>query len=252
MKVYPLPLGWFVNQLSNNEHFTFAKYGDGEWRTILGGKYMYGHNKNGCTFTPELSAELRHVLRFAKYEHGRQGMLRIARRTLGGEIGKYLKGNGIAYRWYDGDVLLNNALNGNLLPFIEALRKRRVLVVGQPSLRNLGIVGFFRPVTFYHPPAQNAVNDRIAIVNNINHIVDQYNIDVVLWSCGMHSKVFIHDIWKAKGGLVTQIDCGSMWDGFVGGNSNRSYIKKGRVRWQGLKDVYAGKRKKQPGETFRK
>ena len=76
MKIKYLPLDWFVNQLKNSQPFTFARYGDGEWLTILG---FYGmHNSNGCTFTKELSDDMRVALkRHNPYHHA---ILKIARR----------------------------------------------------------------------------------------------------------------------------------------------------------------------------
>ena len=86
MEVKKLPLDHYVDLMKNNEPFAFARYGDGEWLTILG--YIGWRNSNGCTFTQALSDDLKKVLiNQHPYCHA---ILNIARRKKGKEIQKFL------------------------------------------------------------------------------------------------------------------------------------------------------------------
>jgi hypothetical protein len=247
-RIIHLPVEWFTNSLHDGKPFSFARYGDGEWRAIIGGKYLGLKNSNGCTFSEKLSNALRTVLRNNKpYMHG---ILRIAINQHRKEIEQYILKNDCKVDWYKGDKLLEESLKGNIFPFVRELRERRLLMVGQQFLRELGPMGFFKPVTFVHTPPSNAIEHKKEILGKIRSTINQYNIDTILWSSGLHTKVFIDDLYDDIGNGITMIDCGSMWDGYMRIPS-RTYIRRGHVDWDGLVAVNTGKRKKIKGEQFR-
>lgn len=255
MEVKPLPLNWFVEQLKNSQPFTFARYGDGEWLTILG---FYGmHNSNGCTFTKELSDDMREVLkRHNPYHHA---ILKIARRErpvpfngqltpYGGPIiDQWLEDNDIKIDWYNGDVLLEESLKGNLFPLIEQIRTKRVLYVGNKRLRGLNKrgVGFFPYHAYIEPPPRNAHLAKDEILKAIFKTVRKNKIDFIGWSSGLAAKVFIDEVYM-KFPEVTNIDFGSMFDGYfrpmenVQPTGSRSYIRKGGYNWRELLEKNTG------------
>jgi len=55
-----LPLSYFTDKLNDGEPFTFSRWGDGEWRSVL---YCKGQNCDGHQFFPLMRRELRNVLR---------------------------------------------------------------------------------------------------------------------------------------------------------------------------------------------
>lgn len=249
MKIKPLPLKWFVNQLKNSQPFTFARYGDGEWLTILG---FYGmHNSNGCTFTKPLSDDMRGVLkRNHPYHHA---ILKVARRErpvpfqgkptpYGGPIiDKWLQFNEINIDWYNGDVLLEESLKGNIFPLIEQIREKRVLYVGNERLRDLNLrgKGFFPYYDYVEPPPQNAHKVKGRLLKLIFRAIERHKIDFIGWSSGLAGKVFIDEVYM-RYPEITQIDFGSMFDGYFKPMSNvipggsRSYIRKGGYNWEKL------------------
>jgi len=238
----------FVDKLQNGEPFSFARYGDGEWFTIFGGRYIGMHNSNGCTFTTHLSDCLRQVLDDQNpYMHA---TLRIAHRKLGDRIGGFLEHRGVALRWYRGDVLLDQSLKGNLWPLVRELQKKRILFVGPNHLRGIDEM-FFQYVDFINPPKRNAIMSRHILVPAILRSIKDKKIDVVAWCCGLHTKVFINDIWKEYGDRITQIDFGSMFDGYFAVGS-RSYVRRGLILWNDLQQVNGGHRERRAGETFRR
>lgn len=259
MQITNLPLSHYVQLLKDNQPFTFARYGDGEWLTILG---FYGlHNSNGCTFTKELSDDLRAVLaRQNPYYHA---ILKVAKKERDvsyndkkvpyglSSIEKFLDDNAVTMDWYNGDVLLNANLAGKLWPLIEQIRERRVLYVGNERLRGLNYrgIGFFGYVTYLEVPPQNTHRVKGEIVRDVLHYIDRYHIDFIGWSAGLSSKVFIDEVWMMHPG-VTQMDLGSIFDGYfeplphikaMGRSGSRSYIRKGGYDWQKLLRQNTGK-----------
>ncbi len=249
MRINPLPLSWFVNKLKNNEPFTFARYGDGEWLTIL--EFLGMKNSNGCTFTEDLSRDMRAVLRRENpYYHA---ILKIAKRERpvsfkgqpvpygGSVIDKWLKANDVWLAWYDGDVLLEESLKGNLFPLIEQVRERRVLYVGNERLRGLNMrnAGFFPYLAYVEPPPRDAHRVIDQLLKDIFSAIRRNRIDFIGWSSGLASKVMIDEVFM-KYPEISQIDFGSMFDGYfeplptVNPNGSRSYIRRGKYDWDDL------------------
>jgi len=247
-------LKYYVTRLKTNQPFAVSRYGDGEWKTILigdpGGE-LNGHNSNGCTFTRRLSNELRRVLRVQYPPPFEYGLLRIANRKLGKDIKYFMSRTNLSkIKFTYADIMLHRNLDGSFLPFLKEMRKKKVLYVGPQHCRRLGAKGFFDLVEFVDIPQHNSSNDKKRIVNEILRKIKEHNVDVVGFSAGIHAKIFIADVWGNTKGRVTLIDFGSMWDGFFGVPS-RSYVRRGKVDFRGLLEVYTGKRKAKKGESFR-
>lgn len=223
------PLAHYVDAIRSGNPFSFARYGDGEWHTILG--HIGMRNSNGCTFTQELCDALRHVLHKAHpYEHS---ILRVARRKLGPEIQNYIIDNEVRIQWTLGDVILDASLKGGIFPLIKELRQRRILYVGPKHCRRLDDIGFFRYIDFIQPPPRNSIQVRHQLIPRIIKSVRQNKIEVIGYSAGLASKVFIDDVYGILHGDIIQIDFGSMFDGYLNIPS-RSYIRRGRVNFTNL------------------
>lgn len=263
MHIIRLPIYELVYKLKERIPFTFARYGDGEWLTILG--FVGKQNSNGCTFTKALQKDLQAVLlRNNPYYHT---ILKVAKkeRTVfyNGKdrhygwlvIQKYLIDNGLSnMSWYDGDVLLNTMLAGKLFSLVEQIRQRRVLYVGNERLRGINMrgIGFFPYVTYIQPPPKNSHEDKARILNEVFAAVKKHSIDFVGWSAGLAAKVFIDETFMKYPG-VTQIDFGSSFDGYFeplnhitnrprNNTGSRSYIRKGGYDWKLLLKQNIGKR----------
>lgn len=270
--VIELPLSYYVDKLRNNEPFIFARYGDGEWLTILGHSTL--RNSNGCSFTSELSLAL---IRAIENQHGFRTMLKvnhsqppiikgywdkddqfieyhyallhITRRKQGGKIVKWLTDNNITMSWYNGDIFLDESLEGNLFPLIEQIRKRRVLYVGNERLRHLRMnrAGFFPYAAYVEPPIQNAFEKRERVLNQVYGAIKKEKIDFIGWSSGLAAKYFIDQVYQSYP-EITQLDFGSLFDGYFkplahieamkhrkkGGVGSRSYIRSGNYDFREL------------------
>ena len=180
------------------------------------------------------------------YHHA---ILRIARRERkvsyqgkqyqygGSAIEKWLRHNEITLDWYDGDILLEESLKGKLFPLIEQIREKRVLHVGNHRLRGLNMrgIGFFPYVTYVEPPPTNTHEVIDAVLHDIYRAINKYDIELVGYSAGLAGKVIMDEVFM-RFPEVTQIDFGSMFDGYfrpmphVSPAGSRSYIRKGGAR----------------------
>lgn len=270
MKIKKRPLGYYVNKLKRRQPFAFARYGDGEWLTILG--YTGRRNSNGCTFTEELCRDLRQVLKNAyPYDHGVLKVALTKKRFYDWHdrskvhefdarkrIDRWLRDNDIQIGWVNGDVLLEQALKGNLFPLIEQIREYRVLYVGNERLREINMrgAGFFPYVAYVQPPPQNAHEVKEGLLREVWSQIEQHKIEFIGWSSGLASKVFIDETY-ARFPEITQIDFGSSFDGYfaplahVKPTGSRSYIRKGNYDWAALRQVNTGEREKEEGEMFK-
>ena len=261
MKIITKSLKSYVNLLKKNKPFALARYGDGEWLTILG--YHHLHNSNGCTFSPELSNALRCVLhRENDYFHA---ILKVAKRERQvpdengkpkdyglSAISKFLEDNTILMNWYDGDVMLEEMLKGRLFPLIEQLREKRVMYVGNERLRGLNMrgAGFFPYVAYVEPPPLNAYTHKDEILTRVFKAIGKAKVDIIGWSSGLASKVFIDETYM-RFPEITQIDFGSLYDGYFepldhikakprNNTGSRSYIRKGGYNWNRLRLLNTG------------
>lgn len=222
MKRIPLSIEWFTNQLKENNNFSFARYGDGEFAAVFDD---YITNADGVKIDAGLGKQLRAVLRQNQpYYHG---LLKIAMTAYSNKI----KENYNHIQWYNGDLLLGQFLEGKGKPLIQELRKKRILYVGGSHCRGLN-QGFFDYVHFIEVPKSTAHKEDKS--QEIIKAVKDYHIDVVGYSAGMASNIWINNVYSELKTDITQIDFGSLWDGFMG-RVSRSYIKSDKVDWNELR-----------------
>lgn len=221
MKRIPLSINFFSQQLQQNKHYSFARYGDGEMAAILG---HYIKNADGVVIDASLQKQLAYVLlRQQPYYHG---LLRIALTHYGPEIRK----DWGFIAWYNGDMLLHQFLNGEGKPLLDQLQEKRILYVGAKHIKKLNL---FPIVSYLETPESTA--HKLDYSGNVIDAVHKYNIDFVGYSAGMASNLWISRVYDELGTTITQMDFGSLWDGFCGIVS-RSYIK--NTDFDKLKELY--------------
>lgn len=217
MNVLPLDISFFVDALAHNEPVSFARYGDGEMYAIF---KMNGENCDHCQYFPELGEALATTLR-QPYDY-LHGIAPKVMRHRGNGITEasvaWIEKHSRVKEWYDTEVFLTASLNGNLKPFMDELKQKHVILVGNNRLIDVP----FRYDLFIEVPPVNAwlsyqdIHDRIK--------ADLYRVDVVLFSAGMCTKVLIHDFFPMCGQTKFLLDMGSIFDMYVGIDS-RSYAR---------------------------
>jgi hypothetical protein len=201
-----------IDKIVNNVPFSFSRWGDGEFYCMLGNK---GKNCDGHMYFKGLRERLLEVIESSpEYYTGLQG---LANRLLC-ENPEYI--NLITpVNWCYSDILHEESQNGNLDRFVRAMNGKHKIVVGNKYLKDL-------PFKF----------DHVVIPENncwLNVAETQYKISnlsrygsIILYSASMMSNVLIDRLHNEE---YTQIDCGSIWDPYVG-RRIRGYQRKMSIK----------------------
>jgi len=217
-----IPLEEFTRRIQKKEPFTFSRWGDGEWRSVMGKKN--GANCDGHPFFPEMCRELQQVL-LSKPPY-LMGMQQLAMREFGDWIRNWLEQANLGdIPWVESDVFHKAAHKGYLDPFVEVLRKRRTVIVGPEHLmRAQPLLNFDKYVSV---PTTNAYLEKQRIVKDALACVDDkspYTIFSI--SASMPAEIIVDELWKEIGERHAIVDFGSLWDQYVGVKS-RSYMRAG-------------------------
>jgi len=206
----------FVTMLENERPFHFVRYGDGEWRVIFGDP---GFNCDGHNYKiPGLQEDMIRTIKVHKtYFYGMQG---LASKLFPKRIEAFLEG--LFIPWIDADIFHDASRNGNLNPFISALKNKRVCFVGP---KHLTTPNTFMSSLSCRPgnlcifvPDKNCYLAKSEIYRRIETVADE--MQVFVFSAGFLSKILI---WELHSFLKPNwlIDVGSLWDPYCGINSRR-------------------------------
>lgn len=189
-----------IDKIESFEPFSFSRYGDGEFNCMFG---KAGANCDGHEYFEDLGERLNHAFLNPR------GIIAVQR--YGYEQYKDQLGANV---WADADILHRASIEGKLHMFHEALQGNEVVLVGPKHLREFRIYDEFIEV-----PLRNAWKDYFCILQQLKWTIGEG--DIVLYCCGMMAEVLIWDMYKD---YYTQIDCGSLFDPYVGVMS-RQYHK---------------------------
>jgi len=105
--------------------------------------------------------------------------------------------------------------------------------------------GFFPYAAYIEPPPKDTHEVIDDILYDIYRAIRRNKIDFVGWSSGLAAKVMIDEVYM-RFPEITQIDFGSMFDGYfrpmenVHHTGSRSYIRKGKHNWDVLLEANTG------------
>ena len=197
-------------------HYAQANYGDGEWACMLGHS---GENCNREVYNPYLASLLRETL------------LRPAGQWCGSNPGKRLKADADAWTqrcridvpWADKEILVRANVEGRLGPWLEAVRTRRVVLVGPAHLAKLdaAVIGAFNfigvaPRTAWEGWKRTCEDVKAGL---------RRGADLVLFAAGMATNIMVHELWPqcVDSGAITLHDVGALLDPYVGVWSRNPY-----------------------------
>lgn len=208
-------LDFFVEKMNRGEHFSFSRFGDGEWSAVL---LRDGANCDGHSYSKELSAALNKALKTPKnYYYGIQD---YALKNMGRDIVSYVKKECSSITWYNASIFHDANLAGELNPFIKSLRAKTVVIIGPEYMKELSLF----PVEGFVPiPAVNCFDAFDEIKAGILNL-DLPKEDVVyLFSASMASNALIHELYDELGEKNWLLDVGALWDVYVGKKSRSVY-----------------------------
>lgn len=215
-----------LNMIRDGENFSYSRFGDGEWSAILQNRKTGAFNCDGHQFFPEMGRRLKNIIESKpQYWIGMQNLAK-EQNEHDSEFQRLYQIND----WTDNEVLTRASIRGNLEQFFGVLKMVRVaqnqaiILVGNKSLKNQDK---FHVTTFIEVAPQNCwlqykeINEK---VGRAIHAVHKSN-PIILYCASMMSNVLIDDMYKLHYNTITQIDCGSVFDPYVG-KLSRSYMKK--------------------------
>lgn len=191
------PLSHYVDMLRNNQQFRFLRFGDGEFLCYLGEKKSIGKGEHFVF--PEVTEDIRHIVQNLNPDHynGLQGLAT-----------RMEKFSGIIpdHPWHDSDVFHKASEKGQLFPFIEALKYRRVVLVSRADKRKIRVKydGFIqvRDSDCYH--------DKEMVLEKMKC----YPAGTVFLFAA--SRLSVPAIYHSHRDDCTMIDIGSLFDPYVG------------------------------------
>jgi len=194
-------------------HYAQANYGDGEWACMLGHS---GENCNGEVYHPYLASLLRETL----FRPVGQWCGSNPGKKLKEDAGRWIATRKVAVEWVDKEVLVRANIEGRLGPWLEAVRTRRVVLVGPAHLAALKpeVIGAF---TFIGVTPNTAWENAVSTSRSVLRAVAPG--DLVLFAAGMGSNLMIHRLWPELRGQVTLHDVGALLDPYVGVWSRNPY-----------------------------
>jgi hypothetical protein len=210
MKKEEFNFDYIVNQIIDLKQFSYGRWGDGEMACVFGRK---GCNVDKHEYFQDMRVELRNILES-------QPPYFLGLQRLGAEQNKdnpeFIRLRDMN-TWVDNEVFSYASRDGRMGELRDALLDRNVIQVANGSLKPLWLADIFIEI-----PLVNCWLSKDEILSAIRKHI-QPN-DVILYSASMPTKYFINEIYKEFGDTITQLDCGSVWDVYVG-RETRSYMK---------------------------
>lgn len=215
-----VPVEVYVEKILAKIPFSFLRFGDGEWFAVYQTR-THKTNCDGHRFFKEMGQELTECLTNPLPEpaiYGMQNMM-LRKDKFRCPLLKWLKKHDVDIKWYESDVLHNANWDGNLGGFIHALKGHgNVVVIGPKFLRKLKLF----PVKRFVPvPKRDCYLDRHRIMDEILDHEANHPGGVFLFSASMATEVMIYQMFPQIGKTATMIDCGSLWDVYVGKRSRK-------------------------------
>lgn len=205
--------------------FTFSRFGDGEWISLLQLKSPHKRNCDWHYFYPAMGFALRDVL---KSKPGyRLGIQKLATELYPDEIYTFLLKNGLTkLDWVTADVLHRAAQKDRLGELAKECKG--AVWIGPSHLRELA--KRLQARKFVEVPTLNMWESYGEIHQEALRTVRKN--DLVLVSCGMPAKILIHALHSARP-TATILDTGAVWDPY-GGVKSRKYMQAGTYSIEGL------------------
>lgn len=198
----PTNIQFWVDKLKKGEHFSMARWGDGELYCMWGKK---GQNSNGCKYYPELRQALLEAMK-GKDEKFYYGLQRVLPRDEKRIMEEYPEIN-----WHETECFSEAVAAGGLYPLIEQLNKMDILVIGNKNIES-ATAQIIDWNEFCTVQASNAYDEREAVLEAVKNCSGKEK--VVLFSCGMAANAFIAELHGKVDGWL--IDLGHIWDPFTG------------------------------------
>lgn len=207
-----------INKIKRGETFSFARYGDGEYNSLMGTGYN-GCTSSGNTYTSKIKRLIQETLDNPHLDDGYWYAASPA--------GKRFRKNFNEINWRDADLLSAASFHGELKSFINILNNKTSILVAPKYLHEIKI-NFNK---YYEIPNVNSYNKIETIIPEIKNLIKKYKNPIICIIGGTTSEVLVyklHPFVKNQGWLI---DVGAVFDPYVDqskrsrGPISRAYFK---------------------------
>jgi len=250
VKIHCESIHHYIHWMKTNWFFSFAGFSDAEWYCIL--KHRIGDKTGlGQVLSAEHGELLFDILK--RRQHAKNFLFAVPKCLwqlpgfAEGQIDWFLGNNNIKIEGYERDMVLDDlARDADLYPFIRYLKDRKVVMVGPEPLRPFA-KGTLKCQRFIEISTPNLHLEEGGIDRTVENILKHPVKGHYLISAGVSAAVIIDRIHD-KIPYSWFIDCGSIWDAFVGIGGQRQwraelYADKEKYN-QWLKDNLEGKQRR--------
>jgi len=210
----------YVELLDKRTRFVQANYGDGEWACILGHP---GQNCNGEHYIQPLQMALIDTLVNPPPGHIWYGS--NPGKKLGPSVEEWITNRCLNQRvWVYKEVLSGANANGKLGPLIQAVRRRRTVLVGPKHLRNEDVHKIWNIKAQVSVPTSDAFLAIERTVEQTLEMVWKEKPDLILVCSGMAANPLMFRVARLCA-VPTMIDMGATLDPYAGIWSRNAYRK---------------------------
>ena len=220
-------IDYYISKLQKNEYFALASYGDAEWmcvtKTNLGTPTGLGQiidEETGNKLSTILcqrdgDPNFKIAVPECMWYRPKDFYVKLTKR-----IDDFCSKHHILGPWYERDEVNDElAERAGLYPFIKQFQQMSVVIVGNRALKDLD---FLNPQRVIGIPSPNCHIEEGAINQAVTECLTYGKSGVYLISAGVSAPLIIDQLYDAVPDSFF-IDCGSIWDAFVGIGGQRKW-----------------------------
>lgn len=211
--VIDLPAEHYLDLIRNGKPFTMNRIGDGEVIAMQLAPHRLKENCDGSRFLPELVSPMRQIFK-NNYDYY-HCTLDCTFNENGEEFIRFIDENCPDMQMYDGEFWQHLSFDGRIRELVDAIAPYNPCFVGGSHIKNVQFMVGMDKIRFVETPTKDsfyAFEKIFASVMNM-HLA---GCRMFLFSCGFTAKPLIDTLFPYIHESSFLIDCGSLWDGFVG------------------------------------
>lgn len=215
MTIHNLPLSWYVDRLNENQPFSLASWGDGEWLAATHDK-IGGRNAEESVYTQELCDELEAILAYKAENFYICTPDDLKHLGMVGPIDEFLKKKGLEIEFLEKDTWNKAVKEGELGPFLKAVRQKKTAIVSNEAMRGLYFLDYKAFIEAGYPNAYQEIDRLVEEAYNAN-------CEVYVVALGLAGPCFVKRLHERMGDRAFIVEVGSILDIFCGIGGQRGW-----------------------------
>ena len=211
--IIKLPAEHYLDLIIHNKPFSLCRFGDGETLCMALAPHPLKQNCDGSRFIPELINPMRQIfLNNYDYYHC---ALDCTFNENGKELVEFIDKTCPTMQMYDGEWLQHLSFDGRIRELIDAIAPYNPCFIGGSHIGKVKYMIGMKDMRFIEVPSRDSFYhfEQIFAQCMNMHLA---GCRMFLFSCGFTAKPLIDTLFPYIGNDSTLLDCGSVFDPFVG------------------------------------